>query len=153
MASRRKARETLLKLLYTAESRSITIDQAFREMSLIDREIELAPESEESEELLPLSGRLDLNQQEYVLSLGRKIEQNREQLDSIIDSHLKNWEPSRVARIDRIILRIALAEMQYRPDIPHAVSINEAIELAKRFSSGKSTGFINGILDAAVKIM
>ncbi|MFZ5495926.1 MAG: transcription antitermination factor NusB [Verrucomicrobiota bacterium] len=68
-----------------------------------------------------------------------------------IDSHIKglthNWEFDRVARIDLAILRLAIFEMLYRKDIPPVVSINEAIDLSKQFSTADSKRFINGILD------
>jgi len=120
-------------------------------MTAIDSEISLSPDSEEARELKPFSGGLDDEQKEYVLGLGRKIEQDREDLNREIGSLLKNWELSRVARIDRLILTIALAELRYRPDIPPAVSLDEAIEMAKEYSSEKSAAFINGVLDAALK--
>jgi N utilization substance protein B len=68
-----------------------------------------------------------------------------------IDGHIKalahNWEFDRVARIDLAILRLAIYEMLYRKDIPPVVSINEAIDLSKQFSSTDAKRFINGILD------
>jgi N utilization substance protein B len=68
-----------------------------------------------------------------------------------IDSHIKglahNWEFERVARIDLAILRLAMYEMLYRKDIPPVVSINEAIDLSKQYSTADSKRFINGILD------
>ena len=74
-------------------------------------------------------------------------------LNSIIEPVLKNWDFARISRIDRYILWIALAEMLYMLDIPATVSINEAIELAKKYSSEKSPAFINGVLDAAARNM
>ena len=67
---------------------------------------------------------------------------------SVIEKRLKNWELQRIAVIDKVILRLALAEILYFSDIPPEVSINEAIELAKKYSTEKSSKFINGILDA-----
>ena len=68
-----------------------------------------------------------------------------------IDSHIKglahNWEFERVARIDLAILRLAMYEMLYRKDIPPVVSINEAIDLSKQYSSLDAKRFINGVLD------
>ncbi|MBM4235278.1 MAG: transcription antitermination factor NusB [Firmicutes bacterium] len=74
--------------------------------------------------------------------------ENLDQLDSIIAKHLVKWELNRLSAIDRNLLRLGLYEILYRPDIPHAVSINEALELAKKYgSSGEAVGFINGVLD------
>ncbi len=71
-------------------------------------------------------------------------------LDEIIGSHSENWELSRIALIDHIALRMAIAEMLAFEDIPPKVSINEAIEIVKRYSTAESGRFINGILDAVL---
>ncbi|WP_082780689.1 transcription antitermination factor NusB [Cephaloticoccus primus] len=68
-------------------------------------------------------------------------------LDASIKGLAHNWEFSRIARMDLTILRLAMYEMKFRKDIPPIVSINEAIDLSKQFSSGDSRRFINGILD------
>lgn len=73
-----------------------------------------------------------------------------EELDPIISSHAQNWRIERIAAIDRAILRLALAEMR-TTTTPAKVVINEALELAKKFSSEEASAFINGILDAAAK--
>jgi transcription antitermination protein NusB len=73
-----------------------------------------------------------------------------EELDPIISTHAQNWRIERIAAIDRAILRLALAEMR-TTTTPAKVVINEAVELAKKFSSEEASSFINGILDAAAK--
>ena len=72
------------------------------------------------------------------------------ELDPIISQHAQNWSLERIAAIDRTILRLALAEIR-NTSTPVKVVINEAVELAKKFSSEDAAPFINGILDAAVK--
>lgn len=72
-------------------------------------------------------------------------------LDSIIKKYAKNWEIERMAIIDRNILRIAILELIFIEEIPPKVSINEAIELAKRFGDMDSPRFVNGILDKVYK--
>jgi len=72
-------------------------------------------------------------------------------LDSHIEAKSKNWEMDRIALLDRIILRMALAEMLYFPSVPVKVTINEYIEISKRYSTPKSRQFINGILDVLSK--
>ena len=148
MASRRKARETALKVMYLMESRGISIRDAFDEMSAVDDEIAELSDNSEIKDLKPFALGLNENQKVFVLSLIHKIDENTETLNNLIKPVLKNWDFSRISRIDRIILWIALAEMSFFLDIPTKVSINEAIELAKTFSSEKSPPFINGILDA-----
>ncbi len=71
----------------------------------------------------------------------------QENLDKQITPYLVGWELHRLAAVDRCLLRLALYEIVYREDIPHVVSINEALELAKKYSSPDSVSFINGILD------
>jgi N utilization substance protein B len=73
-----------------------------------------------------------------------------EELDPIISAHAQNWRIERIAAIDRAILRLALAEMR-TTTTPAKVVINEAVELAKKFSSEEASAFINGILDSAAK--
>ena len=151
MASRRRAREVLLKALYLSESRQYSVDAAVDEMIVIDTEIAELGDDPDAETLKPFSFGLDDEQKEYVLTLGRKIEQNSDSLSDHIKPVLRNWDFSRISRIDRMIMWIAIAEMLYMLDIPRAVSINEAIEIAKDFSSEKSSGVINGILDSISK--
>lgn len=73
------------------------------------------------------------------------------EIDEIIKTRVANWDFKRIAIIDRLILRMAICELQYFPDIPPKVTMNEAIELAKLFSTEKSGQFVNGILDAVVQ--
>lgn len=70
--------------------------------------------------------------------------------DEIIERYVKNWDLSRIALVDRILLRMAITEFLAFEDIPPKVSINEAIEIAKKYSTAKSGQFINGILDAVL---
>jgi len=73
--------------------------------------------------------------------------EHRNQIDEIIKKHAKNWEIHRIAVVDRNILRLAIYEMLHREDIPPVVSINEAVDIAKKFSTFDSGKFVNGILD------
>lgn len=76
---------------------------------------------------------------------------NLEELDRLIQKAAQKWKLLRIAAIDRNIMRIAAYEIIYREDIPDAVSINEALEIAKKFSTAESAAFINGILDRISK--
>jgi N utilization substance protein B len=73
--------------------------------------------------------------------------ERRDQVDELIKKHAQNWELHRMAAVDRNILRLAIYEMLYRDDIPPVVSINEAVDIAKKFSTQDSGKFVNGILD------
>lgn len=87
---------------------------------------------------------------EFASKLYEKSLQKADQLDELIQPHIKNWRLDRLAILDRVILRMAVCELVHFPEIPVKVSINEAIELAKKFSTSQSGRFINGILDVAV---
>ena len=121
---------------------------AFDEMLAVDNEIAEKGNNSEINNLKPFSLGIDEKQKVFALALCKKIEENSEIINGHIKPILINWDFKRISRIDRIILWIALAEMLYMPDIPTTVSMNEAIELAKKFSSKKSSSFINGVLDA-----
>ena len=73
--------------------------------------------------------------------------EHRDEVDEMIKKHAKNWELHRIAAVDRNILRLAIFEMLHRDDIPPIVSINEAVDIAKKFSTQDSGKFVNGILD------
>jgi len=73
--------------------------------------------------------------------------EHRDESDAVIVKHAKNWELHRIAAGDRNILRLAIFEMLHREDIPPVVSINEAVDIAKKFSTQDSGKFVNGILD------
>jgi N utilization substance protein B len=74
--------------------------------------------------------------------------QHQDELDTLIERHAKNWSLDRIAPLERSILRMALFEMLYRPDVPDEVAIDEAIEAAKELCGAEAPGFINGILGA-----
>ncbi len=74
-------------------------------------------------------------------------------IDKIIGLHVTNWDFKRIAVLDRLILRMAICELMYFREIPPKVSVNEAIELAKLFSTSRSGQFVNGILDAILNEM
>jgi N utilization substance protein B len=73
--------------------------------------------------------------------------EHREEADNIIRKHAQNWDLKRMAAVDRNVLRLAIYEMLHREDIPPIVSINEAVDIAKKFSTQDSGKFVNGILD------
>lgn len=87
----------------------------------------------------------------YVELLVNLYKKHKIEFDQQIKEILENWELDRVAIIDKVILRMAIAEIIYFDDIPPQVSINEAIELAKKYSTARSGKFINGILDAVYR--
>ena len=74
-----------------------------------------------------------------------------DELDRVIEQHARHWRVERLAVIDRIILRLAIWELRHEADTPAAVVMNEALELARRFSSDESVRFVNGVLDAVMR--
>ena len=76
------------------------------------------------------------------------MEDHRAELDELIVAHARNWSLERMPAIDRNLLRLALYELKDRPEVPVAVVIDEAVELAKRFSTDDSGRFVNGMLSA-----
>ncbi len=84
---------------------------------------------------------------DFGISLINKVVGNTPEIDKKIFERVANWELNRIALIDKLLLRIGIAELMFFPDIPPKVSINEVIEIAKEYSTAKSGKFINGILD------
>ncbi len=90
---------------------------------------------------------------EFARELLRQTITNSDQYRTIIATHTRNWDPSRIALMDTLIMQMALAEILTFPSIPISVSLNEYLEIAKFYSTPKSSSFINGTLDAAVKYL
>jgi len=87
---------------------------------------------------------------DFARTLILKVVETEAELDTIIRKRVANWEFSRLALVDRMILRMCICELLYFEDIPPKVSINEAIEIARRFSTEKSDKFVNGVLDSVL---
>ncbi len=104
-------------------------------------------ENEDMALIIPESPMKDEDNMEFARDLLRKVIENDMELDSYITGKIEKWEPSRIMLIDRIILKMGIAEFLYFPLIPTKVTINECIELSKNYSSPQSRKFINGVLD------
>jgi transcription antitermination protein NusB len=129
---RRKAREYALQLLFQID---------FTKRAL---------ERKDLEEFW--SGRTVTREvREFTESLVKGTLEKLDDIDMIIEKATENWLLKRMAAVDRNILRFAAYELLYRNDIPSAVTINEAIEIAKKFSSMESASFLNGVLDKLAK--
>jgi len=131
MRLRSKAREVTLCLLYQIEISKINFSQALQSY------LEIYPQKQEVIDFLSL--------------LTEGTIKNLKEIDSLIKKYVKNWGIERLAVIDRNILRLACFELIFLKDIPPKVSINEAIELAKRFGDIDSPRFVNGVLDKIYK--
>lgn len=124
---RRQAREHAMKLLYQTQVRSDDLG-------------ELMQTYMEEEEIIDSADR------DYIEDVVRGAVRNREEIDSYISRHAKGWNISRMPKVDLAIMRLSIYEMLYRNDIPVNVSINEAVEMAKKYSGEQSKTFVNGIL-------
>jgi len=131
MSSRRKARELILKALYALEVGEQEPNVAFD--SLLER------------------SKFDSSTKKFAKTLFEQVLSYSGESDSQIASLAKNWKFERIGAIDKNILRLSMTELAHFPDIPVGVSINEAVELAKRYGGKESSGFVNGILDAFAK--
>lgn len=83
----------------------------------------------------------------FFLDLVQGVKDHGEEIDSLLNASAKHWKISRMPVVDRNVMRIAVFELLKREDIPHSVSINEAVEIGKKFGTRDSGAFINGVLD------
>jgi len=132
MGPRRKAREYALQMLFQWDVTHDAIDQVAA--------IFFQNQTEESQPVVDFARQLVMGTVEHV-----------EQIDVLIRRHAENWRLDRMAIVDRNLLRLAIQEFLYDKETPKTVVINEAIEIARRFSAQESPQFINGVLDSIKK--
>jgi len=130
--NRRKARELALQILYQIE----LTQQPANEVLLLFFSY-----------LYPQKGLED-----FTRRLVYGVKEHQQKIDQVLRQYSENWSLERISAVDRNILRIGIFELLFCPDIPPKVSINEAIELGKKFGTEKSAAFINGILDKIAHI-
>jgi N utilization substance protein B len=129
---RRKAREYALQILFQAD---------FTEKKIIKKDLEeFWSDKNESREV-----------KDFTETLVKGTLQRLDEIDTVIERVTENWLLKRMAAVDRNILRFAAYEILYRKDIPSAVTINEAIEIAKKYSTTEAASFLNGVLDRMAK--
>jgi len=131
MATRRDAREWAVQILFEMDFNPKGLESVLAEFW---REHEADPAA-----------------RGFAEELVRGVRRHLDEIDARIRTYAANWDLARMAAVDRNAIRMALFEMLYRDDIPPVVSINEAIDIAKYFSSFESGRFVNGILDRARK--
>lgn len=129
-AQRRKGREAALQLLYQME---VTDD---RSPSTVDLFWAEGPAAYNDPEL-----------RDFAESLAEATLDDVESIDATLGAALDHWDLHRLSRVDRCLLRLAVCELQKHPETPGAVVLNEAIEIARKFSDGQSARFVNGVLD------
>jgi transcription antitermination protein NusB len=138
MASRRRAREYGMQALYQSDLRGISTSDALNYLWSGALEGDEAGDGVRP----PVSEEV-----EFAQRLVEGVDQHHADLDARIETCSTNWRVARMPIVDRNILRIAVYELVHCDDIPLNVSINEAVELAKRFGAAESRAFVNGILD------
>ena len=127
MGVRRRSREYALKVLYETEFHSQ------EPKDIIGR---ISQEEGITDELM-----------DFLQALTKAFFENQSEVDSLIEGCSDHWKLKRMALVDRNLLRLGLTELKYMSDIPKNVTINEYLEIAKKYGTEDSSGFINGILD------
>jgi len=132
LMGRRASREIAMKLLYQLEiqrdDREQQIVTALEENSVVEKD------------------------KQYIIEVVEGVFNNLSYIDKFIEKHSKGWKINRISKVDLSILRLSIFEISFLDDIPYSVSVNEAVELAKKYSSDDSGPFINGILSKISKL-
>ena len=126
---RHQARKRAVDLLFEAEARGLTAAEA------ADGRIAL---SETNPDVAQPNS--------YTVTVARGVSEHAPHIDELISSHLQGWTLERLPAVDRAILRVAVWELLHADDVPPAVAVDEAVELAKELSTDESPGFVNGVL-------
>ena len=87
----------------------------------------------------------------FAENLARKVFENIDEIDAIIDENLVGWSAKRISKVSRAILRLAVCELVYSKDLPIGVAINEAVEIAKKYATAEDGSYINGVLGSVAK--
>ncbi|MFV3013703.1 transcription antitermination factor NusB [Clostridium botulinum] len=136
--NRRKSREVAMRLLFQTTLNGENLEEALENL----KDVRESEDKEKDYESVDLKD-VDID---YVKRIIKGIEKNKEEIDEKIKGNLKNWKIERLSKVDLSILRLCTYELKFEEDIPKRVSVNEAIELAKKYSGEKSATFINGVL-------
>ena len=152
MGQRREARERAVQFLFQydlnpCDKLDEALDQFWDSQRAPAIAEEKAPATWGEKTDLPPATTEEVATRQFSDRLIRGVVEHREELDKRIVQFAANWDLKRMAVVDRNVLRLAIYEMYYREDIPPIVSINEAVDIAKKFSTGDSGKFVNGILD------
>jgi len=140
--SRRLAREFAVQFLYSTDfNKNENIGEMLKEF------FEAMKDNNEDKAQNTLQG----NDTRFTEEIIRGTIENIQHIDKLIESNITGWKKERIAKVDLAVLRLALYEIEFRDDIPDNVAINEAIELAKKYSTAESGGFINGVLGKIIR--
>lgn len=152
MGTRREARERAVQFLFQydlnpPENVDEALDHFWNSQSSAALAEEKGPANWGQPVDLPPANASEASLRTFAEPLIKGALEHRAESDELIKKHAKNWDIHRIAAVDRNILRLAIFEMLHRDDIPPIVSINEAVDIAKKFSTEDSGKFVNGILD------
>lgn len=143
--NRRTAREIAMRLVYELEFNPECAEEVIS-FRLSEEGFELLRSEDRAYSETPEESNL-----EYILTVVRGVYEHLSEIDGYIEKYSIGWKLNRMSRISASILRVSMFEILYMPDIPEKSSINEAVELAKRFDTDEAPGFINGVLGAFVR--
>jgi len=129
MTNRRQEREYALQLLYAHQYNPLPLTDAISDFSEA----------------------FDHNPGEFTKEIVRRCIENENDLDDLIKDNLRSWNIDRIAVVDKLTIRMGLAELLYFPKIPPEATLNEAVELSRKFGTEKSVKFVNGMLDVLLK--
>lgn len=132
--NRRKSREVAMKLIYEMSINKESHEEIIKNFS--DNSYDVEEEHIEKEAV----------DMDYLRKVLKGVQDNLVKIDSTIEPYLKNWKLNRISKIDLAILRVCTYEILFEEDIPAVVSVNEAVELAKKYSQDITGSFINGVL-------
>jgi N utilization substance protein B len=148
--ARRKAREAALQMLYQWEVGRVSAHEAVRSY-WPGRDAPPAPDDEHADAVPEAA--VDEDNRTWANALVNRTIERVKESDELIVAHSRNWRLERMAVIDRLIMRMAIAELVLEPSTPASVVINEAVELARTFSGEEPVPLINGVLDAVRKTL
>ncbi|WP_186430010.1 transcription antitermination factor NusB [Clostridium sp. BSD9I1] len=150
--NRKKSREVTMKLLFESmikgEDYKTILDDLRESNEREDSTMELMGMKIEED---PEDTSLDQVDMGYVINMMKNIQENEDMLDEKIKKYLKGWKINRISKVELAILRLCTYEILFEEDIPERVSINEAIELTKKYCDDKSKNYINAVLDNIAK--
>lgn len=89
----------------------------------------------------------------FAENLAKKVYENIEQIDEIIDKNLVGWSAKRISKVSRAIMRLSVCEMLYSEDLPVGVIINEAVEISKKYATAEDASYVNGVLGSVAKML
>ena len=129
MSARTKARKRAVDAIFAADLRKVSPE------SLLDTTAELVADRQNQDEIFG-----------YARDIVAGVVENHAEIDDLIETYSREWAIDRMPALDRAILRVAVWEILFNDEVPNGVSINEAVELAKEYSTDDSGSFINGLL-------